>query len=422
MGKHRSIWGVGPWILSVRWFCLPVSDSATTLGAPEWFEALMHVLHAISQLDPRAGGPQMFLRGMSEAQIAVGMRVTAVGSFVKDDDMSMVERLRNSGVDFQAVGPATGFLRRHPDLIATVDRLTAEVDVVHVHGCWEELQHQAACAARRHHRPYLMRPCGMLGGWALGQKSLKKKIYMAWRLRRNLNRASAIHFTTEQERQTVKPLKLRAGSIVEPGGVDFGEFEQLPAKGTFRRRYPQIGDRPLVVFLGRVHPGKGLEYLVPAMAQVKPAGTMLAVVGPDSRNFQARIESVASQHGLEDRVIFTGMLKGVDRIAALVDADLFSLPSDHENFGVVVVEALAAGTPVVISDQVSLHDEISRGGVGSVVPTDPQAVAEQITYWLSNDAKRAAAAARARPFVRQRFDWIQIAKRWQDHYQRLTTE
>jgi glycosyltransferase involved in cell wall biosynthesis len=110
------------------------------------------------------------------------------------------------------------------------------------------------------------------------------------------------------------------------------------------------------------------------------------------------------------------MLRGRDRIEALVDADLFALPSYQENFGIAVVESLASGCPVLISDQVNIHREITAGGVGVVVPTDVEAIADALRVWLADPALRVAAAARAPAFVRARYDWRQIASRWAAHY------
>jgi glycosyltransferase involved in cell wall biosynthesis len=135
----------------------------------------------------------------------------------------------------------------------------------------------------------------------------------------------------------------------------------------------------------------------------------------------AQMQSLAKTLNIADRVLFTGMLKGQDRIAALQDADLFALPSDHENFGVAVVEALAAGVPVLISDHVNIRQEIADAGVGVVVPTDPQKIAAALDQWLTDDPLREAAATKAAPFARRMYDWARIAQNWKQHYESIVS-
>jgi glycosyltransferase involved in cell wall biosynthesis len=146
---------------------------------------------------------------------------------------------------------------------------------------------------------------------------------------------------------------------------------------------------------------------------------MLVLVGPDSEGFRNQVELMVRQHALEDRVLLTGMLTGRDRIEALADATLFSLPSYHENFGMSVIEALAAGLPVIISDHVYLHQEVALARVGAVVPLNIDALAAELARWMADKELRAAAAARARTFVREKYDWRQIAGHWVGHYEGL---
>src|SRR4029077_8210169 len=127
----------------------------------------------------------------------------------------------------------------------------ANADVVHIHALYEEVQHQAARIAREHGKPYIFRACGMLTPWSLNQSRLRKKLYMIWRLRSDLNRAAAMNYTTQMERDASAPVGLNPSSIVEPNGVDLHEFEQLPPRGTFRAKHPQLASRRIVLFLGR---------------------------------------------------------------------------------------------------------------------------------------------------------------------------
>jgi glycosyltransferase involved in cell wall biosynthesis len=298
---------------------------------------------------------------------------------------------------------------------------------VHIHALWEEIQHQAARIANNRGVPYLFTPHGMLDPWSLAQSRVKKQLYMLWRLNRDLNRAAAIHLTSDAERDHVQRIVARSKLFVEPLGVDLSEFESLPARGTFRQRYPQLAGRKLVTFLGRIHREKGLELLVPAIAQLRRArpelDVALVIVGPDSQGYRATVEKLIADEGdtlRDDRVLFTGMLQGADRVAALVDSDLFALPSFHENFGLSVIEALACRVPVVISDEVNIHQEIARARVGGVTSCAVEPLVIELERWLSDEALCAAASERARPFVWERYDWNKIAANWVGHYRSLS--
>lgn len=377
----------------------------------------MRVLHVISTLDPRSGGPAAAVNGLVKAQAAAGLNVSLVSTY-RADAMPDVQHLNDAGVRIELIGPAAGPLMRHPDLSAALRRRVADCDEVHIHAVWEEIQFQATRLARMRNVPYVITPHGMLTPWSLAQKRWKKRLYLALRLRRMLQGAAALHYTTAMEQEACGGLNLAAKAIVEPIGIALEEFENLPPRDALRRRFPQIAGRPIVLFLGRIHPGKGLEYLLPAMARIG-MNVVLVIAGPDSKGFRATIEQMVAQHGLQDRVIFTGMLSGIDRVEALAGADLFALPSDHENFGLSVVESLAAGVPVIVSHEVGVGREIVAAGVGSEVAREPEAVAAEIRRWLNDRQLRETAASRCRPYVWERYDWRKIAGRWAGAYRAM---
>ena len=375
----------------------------------------MKVLHVIPTLDHVSGGPSLALVGLATALHRAGVDVAVAVDQPRADDPVLLDRLRGADVEVIAgADGASGRLSR-----ARLAQAVGACDVCHIHATWERVLHQAAVLCRQHGRPHVFRPCGMLDPWCLAQGRLKKRAYIALRLRRDLDRCSAIHFTTPIERDLVRPLRFRAPTIVEPNGVELGEFETLPAPGTFRRDHPEIGDRPMVLFLSRLHAKKGLDLLIPAFSGVNDREARLVIAGPDEGGYRATVEAMIARHDLGGRVIVTGMLSGPQRVAAYVDADLFALSSYQENFGAVVVEALAAGTPVVISDQVNIHPEISAANVGEIVPQELPRLAETLNRWLGDADLRAAAAARSRPFVRDRYDWGRIAQRWAERYERF---
>jgi glycosyltransferase involved in cell wall biosynthesis len=379
----------------------------------------MRVLHVISGIDPENGGPSMALHGLARAELGEGMDVQVVATWQRPTIPEIARRWRADGIPVRLVGPARGRLSSHPDIDANLNELIGRADVVHIHALWEEIQHCAARIAMQLGRPYLIRPCGGLHPWSLARGTWRKRAYLFWRLRKNLERASAIHYTSEDERRAAAPLHLSARSIVEPNGVDLAEFSNLPGRGAFRREHGIASDAPLVLFLGRIDPKKGLDVLVRAFGSLNMRGARLVLAGPDSGGHAAELHDEIKRLSIGDRVVFTGMLDRSARLRALVDADLFVMCSYTENFGVAVIESLTAGLPVIVSDQVAIHDAVADGRVGEVVPVDHVALARAMRRWLDDPALRRDAGRRAPGFVRSRYDWQAIARAWRGHYQSL---
>jgi len=379
----------------------------------------MHVTHIIPRIDPAYGGPATALIGLATAQVRAGIDVRVIACWFDQPPTTNEQTLRDTGVDLHMVGPTHGKFHRHPDIQRVIASQLPTTQIVHIHGLWEEVQHQASRHARKLGKPYIFRPCGMLDPWSLKQSALVKRFYMAWRLRRNLQHAAGLHFTAELEHELTAPLRLKAPPMIVPNGIDLQEFAQLPEKGYLRQRFALPQDRPLLLFLSRIHHKKGLDLLIPTLAQLQSTDACLVVVGPGEADYINSLRQLAQTHKVADRVIFSKPLFGPDRIAAFLDADLFVLPSHQENFGIVVVEALATGTPVVISDQVNIHREISAAGVGGVSPLNANALAATLDHWLADRARLRDVAPRCRNFALTHYNWNDIAVRWRDIYDRL---
>lgn len=379
----------------------------------------MRVLHVLTSIDPSTGGPANVLSRLARVQAQRGHVVRVITADDPATIGAVTEQMRLAGVEHRGCGPMHGPLGRGPATRREMEAaLRAGVDIAHVHGVWQHTPHAGAAAARAAGVPYIMRPCGMLDPWSLRQGRLKKRIFLALVARRHLNRAAALHYTTETERRLAEPLGLRSPTFVIPNGLDWDEFEPLPPRGAFRAAHG-IGERTLIVFLSRVHHKKGLGLLLPALARLPDAGVMLAVVGPGETRYITELRARAAALGVGDRVIFPGMIVGRARLEALRDADLFCLPSFQENFGVSVIEALGVGTPVLISDQVNICAEVAAAEVGEVVPCEVEPLARRLATMLADRPRLAEMAARARPWVERTFRWDAIAARIDAMYEQV---
>jgi glycosyltransferase involved in cell wall biosynthesis len=232
-----------------------------------------------------------------------------------------------------------------------------------------------------------------------------------------LNRASALHLTSEEEARLVADVAPAVPRVVVSNGVRCAEYSELPSGNEFRRRYLGGDDGPLVMNIGRLSYKKGLDILIRAFAILSKdvPGCWLAIVGPDDEGLTPRLQALAEREGIASRVVFTGMLRGEDKLAALASADVWALPSHTENFGIVVAEALAAGLPVVISPAVNIAPDIAEAGAGVVCELTAQAFAAEITALLLNDSRRATLGARAREFV-GRWDWGMVGPQLAEMY------
>ena len=388
----------------------------------------MQVLHIISSVTPHGGGPAAILNGMLTAQQRMGSVVAIATTDAHfDDQPAMTEeeaqRFVPSGVQLYFHPGSIGHLYFNLNLRRWLKIHIAEFDLVHVHGLYRFPPTYATWLTRRRGVPVIIRPHGSLDPFLHRQSSrslLLKRLWERWFDLPNLHGASAIHYTSEDESARAAFLKLRAPSFVVPNGLDWARFASLPARGAFRAQLG-IGEAPLVLFLSRINFKKGLDLLVPAFARVRARypDAVLAIVGPDNEGYGAKVRGWVAEHLLQDAVRFVEHLEGEAVLQAYVDADVFALPSYTENFGMVVVESLACGTPVVISDQVNIHGEVAAAGAGLVTRCDAGEVAEAIGTLLADAPRRQAMGRAGRALVQRKWTWDVVAGQLTAEYEKV---
>jgi len=386
----------------------------------------MKIVHAITSLDPAAGGPPVVAARLGAAQAAMGHDVWIV-TYERHEAKERIakafgavpgfDRVRVVGLHAHGLGERVLATEAHADL----RKVGADAGVFHLHGVWDSILRAAASAGRGLRVPYVVTPHGMLDPWSLGQtplKRLKKQVALALAYRRMLDGAAFIHALNADEARLLDPLRLRAPREVFPNGIFIEEFANLPASGSFRGTHPEVGDDPFVLFLSRIHFKKGLDYLVDAFAQVraKHPSLRLVVAGPDD-GYRATLEQRIAETKTGDRVHLVGPLYGDDKLAALVDAAMFCLPSRQEGFSMAITEAMACRLPVVVSDQCHFP-EVAEVNAGIVVPCDAARTAEAIDRVMSDVSTRRAMGEAGRALVEQRFTWRRIAEGMVDAYTR----
>jgi glycosyltransferase involved in cell wall biosynthesis len=293
-------------------------------------------------------------------------------------------------------------------------------DVLHIHSLYLFPQLAAFLAAQRRGVPYVVSPHGVLNEVIRRQRRRLKLINDFLWLRRMLDRAGGLHYTCEAEARNAIDLRLRAPSFIVPNGIAFDELNGPSQPERFRQRFFPGFSGDIVLSLGRIARVKGLDVLVRAFAQLEASSSRLAIVGPDDEEFIPVLIDLARRLRIHDRVVFTGELRGSDRLDALAAASVCALPSKTENFGHAIVEAMAAGLPVVLSGDVALADEIKGRNAGLVVSRAPNSFASAVNHLLSDSGARVVIAERARNFAK-RFDWSEVTPKLLTMYETVRT-
>lgn len=293
-----------------------------------------------------------------------------------------------------------------------INRHVRNYDLVHIHALFSFTSVVAASAANRAGVPYIVRPLGTLSPYGLRERRARLKRWsLRWAERPLLERAAAVHVTSEQECADVESLGLKVACETIPLGLPqlIGPQETAPLASM----YPQTAGRRVVLFLSRLDPKKNVEALLEAFCRVatKFPQTILLIAGSGNATYEQMLRNCADGLGVSDRVIWAGHLDGVAKATVLHGADLFVLPSFSENFGIAVAEALRAGLPCVVSERVALSTQISKAEAGLTVSTSAEAVASGLEQMLGSAPLLAKMARNAKGLAEREFSDVTMAKR-----------
>jgi glycosyltransferase involved in cell wall biosynthesis len=365
----------------------------------------LKILQMVHTLDPSVGGVATSVLALSRGLARRGHKIDIV---VLDDPSATW--ISNVDLNVHALGSGLTSYRYSRALLPWLREHGGDYDRVIVNGLWQYLSFAAWRRYAGSPIPYYVFPHGMLDPWfkkTFPLKHLKKWLYWPWAEYRVLRDAAAVIFTSEEEcLQARKSFWLyRAREKVSPLGIEASPISPN-AKSEFLSRYPQLQNTRNFLFLGRLHPKKGCDILLDAFARIgsnDPASLIMA--GPDQIGWEKNLRRQVERLNLTSRVIFTGMLQGAMKQGALASADAFVLPSHQENFGISVVEALAAGVPVLISDRVNIWREIDADQAGYVESDDLAGTSRLLQRWIDTPpAERETMRQNARNCFEQRFE------------------
>jgi glycosyltransferase involved in cell wall biosynthesis len=381
------------------------------------------ILHLIQSVSPVRGGPSEAVFRMSAALRArgIGSHIVATtddGAGVLDVTCGEWSEFRGERIRFfPRWSPPVRALREFgyaPGLTTWLREHAKEYDVVHAHGLFSYATSFGMRAIRQAGDPYISRPLGVLCRWSLQQSRRKKQLFLAAVDRANLNGAAAIHCTAAMEAEEIGDLGLRAPLFVAPLGVDASEAPE-GSKAEMKRALGLETDKPLILFLSRWHHKKGIEALLGAAACLPRDSFTLAIAGGGEPDYEASIRRLAGELGLAS-AIFPGFVKGSTKWTWLKAADLFALPSQSENFGIVVAEAMAVGAAPLVGPGVALSREVAIASCGWVAEPTSSAVAAGIAEALANPEECRLRGERAADFAAKNLTWGILADRLAEVY------
>jgi glycosyltransferase involved in cell wall biosynthesis len=352
----------------------------------------MRLLQVTSTLDPAYGGPCVVVNQLTRSLSALGHSVDVITS-----DSPSAPWLADQPGSPRGFGCSAGRYGYSRDLRRWLNRHAADYDAVIVHGIWQYQSQAVRAACAKTGVPYFLFVHGALDPWFEERypgKHAKKSLY--WRLfeHRTLRDARAVIYTCDEERRLARTAftPYQANEAIIGLGIEEPAGDPALQREAFLLANPHLRDKRIVLFLGRLHPKKGCDLLIEALAQVRDRDERLhlVVAGPDESGTEGALRMLADSLDVADRITWVGMLNEGEKWGAYRAADAFALTSHSENFGIVIAEALSCGLPVLITDKVNIWREIEGSGAG-FVETDTAAGARSLLdRWMDlSDRDRA---------------------------------
>jgi len=390
----------------------------------------LRVLQIVPSVSLVYGGPSQMVLGFSEGLARQGAEVTILTTDSNGDagqpplEVPLDRPVSQNGYSIRYFRCSP--FRRYKFSLGLLRWLAANAstfDIAHIHALFSPVSTAAATVARAQKLPYLLRPLGTLDPADLRKKRRLKQLYAQFLERPNLAGAAAIHFTSQQEAKISERFGVTTTDLILPLGVTPPRTDQdAPAESPL----PVLdlpSDRPCILFMSRIDPKKGLDLLIPALEQLLsdaiPFHFILAGSNPQEPDYEKHIHTLIHQSPLNAHTTITGFVTGAVKSTLLQKADLFVLPSYYENFGIAVAEAMVAGLPVLISDQVHIWEDVQQAEAGWVTPCSVTALAQALKQALANPAERQRRGACAQHYATQHYSWDAIAQQTIQAYHQI---
>jgi glycosyltransferase involved in cell wall biosynthesis len=374
------------------------------------------VLHVIPSLSATQGGPSFALPLMERALAGSAVEMTVIST---DDDgpghhlpVPLDQPVSSQGATRFYFRKQADFYKVSLPLAHWLKKNVNQFDLVHIHALFSFTSTAAAWAARKQGIPYIIRPLGVLNRWGMeNRRKFVKSLSFRFVETPILQHAAALHYTSHAEQQEAEQTGAKVPSVVIPLGIDTAAFEKLPGPEAFLNRFPQARGKKLVLFLSRLDAKKGLDVLLEAWAEIrkseignrKSADWLLVIAGSGNVAFERGLREQADRLGMTEDILWPGFLAGAEKLSALAAATVFVLPSYSENFGIALVEALAAGLPCLTTTGVAVSREVADSDAGLVVPPEKTRLAAALEKLLADEGLRERLGGNARRLAQAQF-------------------
>jgi glycosyltransferase involved in cell wall biosynthesis len=379
----------------------------------------MKILQIVPSVSLVYGGPSQMVLGLSKALADQGVELTLITTNSNGDtgqpplDVPLEIPLDQDG--YQIIYFHCSPFRRYKfslPLLQWLIKHGKDYDLAHIHALFSPLSTLAATICRTTKLPYILRPLGTLDPADLQKKRMFKKIYGNLLEKPNLAQAAAVHFTSEQECKISERFGAKTQDIVVHLGVEFNH--NLVEKRIIQEKLGMNQDKIWLLFLSRIDQKKGLDLLLPALENLIKEGFefyfILAGANPQDQEYENNIKQKIKNSVLNEITIITGFVEGEMKLGLLQNADLFVLPSYYENFGIAVAEAIASQTPVVISDQVYIWEDIQQAQAGWVCHCAIGDLTAKLRLALQDQQERKRRGINAQKLAQNKYSWQAIAR------------